>query len=80
MTMNQPDAYMELDLGIGGKMTNKIIVSTPKNVPNVGWSVTRCNGVTLSVMDEARTVIFQHTFSGITTSSPVSFEFVIPNV
>jgi hypothetical protein len=38
-------------------------------------TIVRLNGVTLSVMDSDRKVIFEHTFAGIDVNSPATFDF-----
>jgi hypothetical protein len=65
-TTNTANAYMEVDLGEGGReiTTVRVIHST--------WARPRSNGITLSVLDGARVVLYQHTFSGFDNlSSPM---------
>jgi hypothetical protein len=67
-------AYMELDLGLGGRKTNHIrVVHRP-------GELNRANGVTLYAMNEERQVVMQHTFWGLTNESPVDVLFSIPTV
>ena len=66
------NAYMELDFGSGGRMTDKVVVGHVQSADYL------CiNGVTMMVMDEQRNVIFQYTFADFTTVPPVRSEFVI---
>ena len=72
-TMAQTNAirfsYMELDLGEGGKQTDRV---------RVYHSGGRLNNVTLYVMDDKRKIIMSQYFTGITETSPRSLEFMIP--
>jgi hypothetical protein len=65
--------YMELDLGEGGKMTTWVRI---RHRPDVPYKL-RSNGCVLYVMDNDRTVVFEHTFSGMTNESPTEEEFNI---
>ena len=64
-----PNAYMELDFGVGGVETTcvRVIHST--------WVRTRLNGIMLSIMDNARTVLYQYTWSNVVNSSPMIDNF-----
>jgi hypothetical protein len=55
-TLDSTDAYIEVDVGVGGKMTNNVFI-------DVGWvTPSKIHGVTLTIMDPTRYVIFQYTF------------------
>ena len=67
--MNDPNAYMELDFGVGGQEMNRVRVVHSKDV------LSRANGVTLYAMDDARRVLLEYTFKDVTETSA---EFAIP--
>ena len=60
---------VELDLGDGGVMSDKIKVVFSKT------NMTSINGSVLFVMDNDRKVIFENLFVGITANSPTTQEF-----
>ena len=70
-TARSPYAYMELDLGAGGRHTDRIrIVHTAPEQHR-----RRMNGVTLYAMDENRTVVFHHTFTEQDERAPRTVDF-----
>ena len=73
-------SYLELDLGGGGKQTDRVRVVNKADVipynPTYTTSVMqRLNGETLMAMDEGRNVLFHYTFNNIVASSPFIFDF-----
>ena len=54
-TLDSPNAYIELDLGVGGKKTDRVFL-------DLGTTTTSIYGVTFTIMDPTRYVIFQYTF------------------
>jgi hypothetical protein len=70
-TLNVAGAYMELDFGAGGRETTSV------QVVHHTWRRGRANGITLTIMDDARTVLFEHTFAGITNESPMIDIFIM---
>ena len=65
--------YMELDLGDGGKMTDRVRIVHRMDIPYK----MRSNGCVLYVMDINRNVIFQNAFSGLTEASPTEEDFYL---
>lgn len=72
-TARSPHAYMELDLGAGGRSADRVRVlhAAPEQYRQ------RMNGVTLWVMDEDRIVVFHHTFTGLDEQAPRMVDFVL---
>ena len=63
-TNDTPNAYMELDFGVGGQRMNRV------RVRHRYCEIRRSNGMTLDVKGPTGNMIFSYTFSGITLSSP----------
>ena len=68
-TLNLANAYMELDFGAGGVMVDTVAMDFATGPADADY--TRINGVTLSVMDDQRTVILQYTITDFTMTSSV---------
>lgn len=65
---------MEIDLGEGGKLVDRVIVRHMNDE-----SIVSSNGVTLYVLDEERKVIMQSSFTGLKIDSLPDKEFIIKN-
>jgi hypothetical protein len=69
-TMVSQFSYMELDLGAGGKMTNRVRMRH-------GDNVLQSNNMTLYVLDNERRVIMQHFITHLKTDSRAVSDFII---
>ena len=61
---------MELDFGNGGMEITSVRVGQNRAI-----TMSRLNGIKLSIMDNTRTVLFEYTFDGITQTSPTMYIF-----
>ena len=74
-TMPSQFAFLELDLGAGGQMVDRVRVRHINNTDDF----LRSNDTTLYVLDDERRVVLQYSITNLKADSPLISDFVVKN-